>query len=267
MSVFMHTDYKAYLRERVRALPKKGYGEHRRIARHLGVSSTMISQVFTGQKDLSLELACELSEYLGHGESEERYFLLLVELARAGSKKLQEKFAKLVREQQENAQKISEHVRKDRELSGEDKAIYYSSWIYTATRNLTAIPNAWSMAKIAVHLQVPEPVVREVVEFLLARGLLQSKDGTYEPTINATHLGAESPLVVKHHQNWRLRGMMKMDLKSPQNTFYTGPLSLSRTDVERVRQILVDAIATINKLVVASDSETARCLNIDWFEF
>lgn len=108
------------------------------MAEHLAVSTTMISQVFNGDKNVSLEMAAELSAFFGFNAKEERYFFLLVELERAGSSRLKEKLKAQLTELRAEAQKIIERVARDKELTAEDKATYYSSWLYTGLRNLLA---------------------------------------------------------------------------------------------------------------------------------
>jgi uncharacterized protein (TIGR02147 family) len=267
MSVFNYSDYKKFVREWVEARPKSGRGEFRRMAQHLRVSSTMISQVFNGGKDLNLEMASELAEFLGLNEKEERFLFLLIDFARAGSHKLKSKLRKQIEEVQKEAQKVAERVAKHKELSNEEKAIYYSSWTYTGVRNLLAIEREWTLTEVAAQLKLPESQVREVIQFLTDHGLLQLEDGRYKILAKATHIGADSPLVVKHHQNWRIRGFQKMDLRDANHLYYTGPMSLSVEDSGAVRQKLLDLIQSVNRLVVDSPSETVRCLNLDWFEY
>src|SRR5476649_2027297 len=88
MRVFDFIDYKAFLRTRVESMPKHGRGQYQKIASHLNVHSTMISQVFGGDKNLSLEQACSLCEFLGLGDLETEFFVALVSRERAGSKSL-----------------------------------------------------------------------------------------------------------------------------------------------------------------------------------
>ncbi len=267
MSVFDHLSYKDFVRQWVESRPKRGHGEYRRMAKHLRISSTMISQVFHGDKDLNLETASELCEYFGLSRAEEDYFFMLVEFARAGSHKLKSKLKIKIVEMQKVAQKIEERVVKNKELTIEQKAIYYSSWTYTGVRNLLAIPQPWSLPEIAGYLQISESQVRSVLQFLVDVGLLALADGKYEVLSKATHLGSGNPLVVKHHQNWRIRGLQKMDTQESSNLFYTGPMSLSLDDSEKVSRMILDFIQQVNKLVVESPSETARCLNFDWFKY
>lgn len=267
MSIFSYLSYKAFVHAWVEVQPNRGRGVYRRMSEYLNVSTTMISQVFNGDKNVSLEMAAELSPFFGFNAKEERYFFLLVELERAGSKRLKDKLHAQVEELRAEAQKVIERVARDKELSAEDKATYYSSWLYTGIRNLVATPLAASTEQIAGRLQVPHNQVRSVLQFLIDRGLIRLKSGQYEVLAKATHLGADHPLVIKHHQNWRLRSMQKMDGRADQDLFYTGPMSLSAPDAERLRQLILDFIQSTNKIVVDSPSEAVRCLNIDWFEY
>jgi hypothetical protein len=46
---------------------------------------------------------------------------------------------------------------------------------------------------------------------------------------------------------------------------YTGQVSLSKEDFERIRETLSDALKDIMKTVKDSPADEVACLNIDWF--
>jgi uncharacterized protein (TIGR02147 family) len=94
MSIFDYTDYKAYVKDWLASQPRKGRGILRRMAEHLKMSSTMLSHVFQGDKHLSVEAVSDLVEFMGLGEDEFEYLLLLVLYGRAGSFNLQERLKK-----------------------------------------------------------------------------------------------------------------------------------------------------------------------------
>jgi uncharacterized protein (TIGR02147 family) len=267
LSIFDHSDYKKYFNAWVAALPKGGRGEYRRVSEALGVSTTMISQVFNGDKHLSLELASDLADYLMLSEVETNYLFLLVESARAGSFKLSEKLKKRINDARTEARKLEARVKAEKELSEETKSIFYSSWIYAAVRSLTALSDVNNVQTIADRLHLPRPQVQKVIEFLMLEGLVTEKAHKLEPGVRSTYLKASSPLVPKHHQNWRIAGFQKMVLSDTDNFFYTGPYSLSREVADKIRQELPSFVERIRKDVLPSESETVRCLNIDWFEF
>ena len=59
MVIFEFDSYKDYVKTHVESLPNGGRGEWGRIARAIGVNSTMVSQIFKGPKDLSIEQALD----------------------------------------------------------------------------------------------------------------------------------------------------------------------------------------------------------------
>jgi len=267
VNIFEFKDYKAYFNSWVETLPKGGRGEYRKLSQRLNVSTTMVSQVFRGDKHLSLELASDLCDYLNLSEQETDYFFLLVEYARAGSFGLQQKLLRRISIAQEAAQKLEARLKKDKELTEDTKAVFYSSWMHSAVRNLVAVPALSNVQAISERLHLPLPQVQKVLDFLLKEGLVVRDESRLVVGPRRTHLGAESPLAARHHQNWRTFGFQKMILSEPNNLFYTGPMSLSAEVAQMVRKELPAFIEKINKWVIPSPSEVTKCLNIDWFEF
>lgn len=267
VSIYDFTDFRAYLKAWLAARPKRGRGESRRWAQKLGVSSTMISQVMSGGKPLSLELALELIEALGLSEREGDYFLLLVELDRAGSARLQARARKRIQAAQALAREISHRIQRDHELSPETKAIYYSSWHYTGIRNLTAVPGHQDAESIAERLRLSRVAVAQAIDFLLAHGLLVSNKTGLIPGPAWTHLDARSPIVASHHRNWRLRACERTSAPTADDLFFTSPMSLSVEASAQIRKQVLALIEAAQKIAGPSDSEVVRCLNLDWFEY
>src|SRR5687767_8849270 len=88
MTVFEFNHYKDIVRHWVAQTPGGGHGQYRKISAALNAHTTTISQIFSGSKDLTLEQGYALTEYLGLSETECRYFILLLERERAGTRKL-----------------------------------------------------------------------------------------------------------------------------------------------------------------------------------
>jgi uncharacterized protein (TIGR02147 family) len=267
MSIFDYTDYKSFLREWLLARPKRGHGESRKMALHLGVSTTMISQVLNGPKDLSLELAMELGEYLSLTSIETEYFLALVEHSRAGSHKLKNQFYKKIKAMQEEAQKIKARVEKDKELSLEEKNMFYSNWLYSGLRNLIATEKFKTVDDLADKLKMPRYQVQKVLDFLIQTQLVVLDKNKLTYGFKSTHVGVDSPLVNSHHKNWRLRSMEVMAYKNEKDLFYTAPMSLSAKDAQKLRDQILAFIQELVKTVQKSDSEVVRCIGIDFFEY
>lgn len=267
MSVYDFLDYKLYFNNWVEKLPKKGHGEYRRLAQALNVSTTMISHVFKSDKHLSLEMACEMCEYLNLNEDETDYFLLLVEYQKAGSYKLQKRLKRQLESRREAARKLEYRLKSELTLSEEEKAVFYSSWMYSGVRLLTDIETFNDANSIAERLHLPRNQVQKVIDFLIKHQLCVFKEGKLKMGPARTHIGSANLLVTKHHQNWRLQAFQKMVQSDEDNLFYTAPMVVSQEVADKIRQELPTFIEQINKVVLKSSSEVTRCLNIDWFEY
>jgi uncharacterized protein (TIGR02147 family) len=267
VSVYDFKDYKEFFNKWVSSQPKNGHGEYRRVSIKLGISTTMVSQIFKGDKQLSLELSLELADYIGLNEEETDFFILLVEFAKAGSHKLQNKFLGQIKKRQEKVKKIENRIKKEFELSEEAKAIFYSSWIYSGVRLLTAVKGYQDASSIAKKLGLPRPVIQRVVDFLIQNRLVEVKKDLLVASDLSTHIGSSNMLVLKHHQNWRLQGFQKMNFNEESDLFYTGPTALSKEASQEIRNMILKFIESFRKTAGPSDSEETHCLNIDWFEY
>jgi hypothetical protein len=163
--------------------------------------------------------------------------------------------------------RISAQIPQSQILNDQKKALFYSNWHYSATRLLTSIPAYSSVGAIAERLRLPYKLVSEVVEFLLHTGLCVQKDGALEIGPSLTHLDADSPFVARHHANWRLKSLERHDhLDHDRELAYTGPMTLSRKDAQRVRSLALELVRNVVETAQPSSSEVLYCLNVDWFE-
>lgn len=199
---------------------------------------------------------------------ESDYLHLLVDLDRAGNHKYQEKLKRKIEDLQKQSRNIAKRVPHHIELNDEQKAIYYSSWLFAGIRNLTAIPNCNNVDEISKYLKIETSVAVRIIRFLLDNGLCKNDDNghfTYGPS--AIHINKDSPFVNKHHQNWRLQAIQHMENKNDDDLFFTSPMSLSHTAIDEIRKMLPTFIQNVIKISSNSTSELVACLNIDWFKY
>src|ERR1039457_5112175 len=83
--IFQFDSYQSYLKDYIKRLPKHGFGEAKKMAEHLKVSSTYMSQILSESKVLSLEQAISIAQYLVLNGIDADYFFYLVQKERAGS--------------------------------------------------------------------------------------------------------------------------------------------------------------------------------------
>lgn len=266
MAVFEYSDYKRFILSTLQKMPKEGYGQFKKMAEHLEVNSVIISQVFNGPRDLNSEQAVDLAAYFGLNAAETEYFVLLVQKARAGTVRLARHLQKRLDELKEQSKNLKTRLPQDQTLSEEAKAMFYSNWYFSGIRLLTSVPGYNDVDSIAEYFQLPRAIVKHAIDFLLQHGLCVEEKGKIKMGPKLTHLEAASPLVTRHHSNWRLRAMNKSGLLAKDEIMYSGPMSLSQEDMEWVRARIVDLLEEVVQRVKKSDSERVACLNIDWFD-
>lgn len=267
MRIYDFIDYKKYVNARLEMMPKQGRGEYARIAIAANANKATISQIFKGEKHLSPEQAIRVAQHFTLSPKETSFFLLLVNYQKAGSADLQQHLKNEIDHAIEINRELSERLPKTRELSPEERAVFYSSWMYSAVRVLSSIPPFHTKAEIAKRLRLPHPLLDQILETLLQTGLCVEKDGKILPGPQSTFLPAKSPLVSRHHGNWRIKAMERHpQLKGNEELAYTSPLSLSSADVLKIREILAKTIERVDEIVAPSDCERIFCLNVDWFE-
>jgi uncharacterized protein (TIGR02147 family) len=267
MNVLTFDNYKEYVQQRVRGMPHRGKGQFKKVADHLGIHTSLVSQIFNGPRNLTPEQACAMAGYLGLSPLESEYFVLLVQLERAGTDELRKLTqAQLARLRDQGRGASTAKGSSAESLTDRDRAIFYSSWYYSGVRLLTSIPEYDSLDAIASYLNLPQNLVRQVLEFLVSTGLCIETNGKFKIGPKHTLLEADSPLLSRHLQNWRIKAMEKIPRANSRELFYSVPQTLSVEDFPAVRETLVDALAKIKKIVDKSPEERLACLSIDWFE-
>jgi uncharacterized protein (TIGR02147 family) len=267
MRAFEFEDYRSFVQARIKAKPGRGHGEYRKMAEYLKVHTSLISQIFRGAKELNLEQATRLSEYLGLAELESEYFLGLVQLERAGSEALRTILRRQLRRLKEQAQQLSRRLPQDKRMSEEDKAIFYSNWYYSGVRILTSLTSCNSVETIAKRLGLPGQLVAGVVDFLVSRGLCVETKGKLEIGPSRIHLESSSPHVARHHTQWRLKTLERLPHLSEADLVFTAPLTVSSEDAAKIREKIMQLIEEVSKTVKDSEPTQFHCLNIDWVAF
>ena len=267
LSLYEFDSYREYLSAWIESQGARKHGMKLRISEALSVSSSLISQILKGLKTLTPDQTSELCHFIGFSETESDYFHLLVDFDRAASKRYRDILERKIRTLKLQSKQLGKRVPRSQELSDEQKAIYYSSWLYTGIRNLSAVPSFDQVDLIAKRLHLEPAVINRVVRFLIENGLCKEVSGRISYGTAATHVDKDSPFVNKHHQNWRFQAIQQMERKRDDDLFFTSPMSLSHAAFEEIRTLLPAVVQNIMKISGPSDSETVACLNIDWFAY
>lgn len=266
MNIFEFDRYKDFVLARIKAMPHQGRGQMGRMAAALGMHSTLASQVFRGDKNLTPEQAAKLCDFLGLNDLESSYFLGLVNLERAGNESLRKMISRELGELRRKSLHLASRLPRSTELSEEDQAVFYSNWYYSGIRLLTSIPAYQDLDSISEYFAIPKAKARKILDFLLSRGLCVENGRRVEMGPKRTYIPAESPLVSRHHMNWRLRAIEKHETLSEKEFAVSAPMSLSERDFQRIRDRLIESVREITQIASDSPPEKLACLNIDWFK-
>lgn len=263
--LFDFLDYREYLQYRLDNLG--GRGQRSALAKHIGSPVSHISQVLGGVSHLSLEQGESANEFLQHTEIESDFFLLLIQFTRAGSQSLKKRLATQIKHQLEKRLIIKNRIDVKDTISEKDQLVFYSSWIYQAIHILVTIPHYQTRQLIASRLGISTKKTTEVLEFLVSLGLVQEENGTFKASIKRIHLGSDSSLVTKHHTNWRLRALHSMEQEhNNENLHYSSVISISREDFIKIKNLNIQHIQKIKKIIKASPEEELYSFSIDCFK-
>ncbi len=268
MDIFSTENYKEFVRSHIKSLPNRGRGQLRKMALYLEIHPVIITQVFNGDRDLTLEQAAKLTKFLMLSTFEAEYFISLVELARAGNQELRNIVHARIGKLRQSSQNMATRVPKNISLSEEAKAIFYSAWYYSGSRLASGLEQNRDIDDVAKCIGMDRSKVAKAVEFLLENKLCVIKNGQISEGPQFTFLSGDSPYIAKHHTNWRVKGIQTLDRqKKDDELFYTFPMSLSTELAKKIRAQLVEVIQGVTKQIKNSELETLYCLNIDWFNF
>lgn len=265
MKVFEITDYRQIIREFIAIQPKKGRGMIKGLAEYMNVDASYVSQVLSKTRDFSDEQSILVTRFLGLNDLEVDYFLNLVKLDKAGSKILKDYHLEKLEDIRKNALNLKNRVNPSRILDDQDKATFYSSYLYSAIRLFTSLDQGKSLFDVIERFDISHDRANSILTFLAKTGLCDEKDGVYTMGSQHTHLSRGSPFLPKHHYNWRIKALQHSETITEEEIQFTGPVSLSKESFLKVRETLVQAIKGSLEEVKESESEDVACLLIDWF--
>lgn len=267
ISIFEAESYKSFVEQLIASMPRKGRGQFSKIAEHLGLHPTRVSQIFKGELHLTADQAQSLTKFFGLSALDSEYFVTLVLRDRAETKDLRALFEGQLERMQVKSRQIINRVPRDLVMTSEQKAEFYSSWFYSAIRLATSMEGTHDVNSLSEFFGMDRARVQQVLEFLLQTGLCVIKEGRIQMGAKTTHLEQTSPLVLRHHSNWRVRALNRHEALTESELAYTCPVSLHHEDMLAVREMLSQVIEKFLKRVTASEpADTLACLNVDWFK-
>jgi len=265
LSLFAFESYKEYLRARISA-EEYHWGLMTKLATAAGCQRPYLSRVLTGEPHLTPAQAFGLTRFWRLSEEEKEYFLGLLEIERAGSAEYREYWKRKTLDAKKRHENLSTLVSRKSAGSSEQDLTYYSAWYWTAIHILVSIPGFRTERSIAEKLNLPLTQVKLILQELESWGAVRKESNQWTFAAKEQHISKNSPLSVFHHMNWRQVAMTDAQRRMPDSIHYTVVQSLSVTDFERIKQMILDLIQKAAEIARPSQEEKLMCFTCDFFE-
>ncbi len=265
MNIFEHDNYRKIVQKWVYEQPKHGRGLYLKIAEYLGLDSSILSKILNGERELGIENAYLLADYMGLIPIEKEYFINLALLEKSSN----HKFKKYVREKvdgiKKESQNISRRIQNEKKMDELEQSKFYSTWLYSAIWLKCSIGKGLSFNELLNEFSIQPETLTNIIEFLLQSGLLKSIDGKFQMGPTTVFVGKDSPMLIRHHMNWRMKSLERASALDKTDLMFTAPLTCSHKDFEKIKTKITQLIQEVSATAQASESETLVYFGVDCF--
>ena len=263
-SLFETLEYRKIIRNWLKMQPRKGRGLLQKMSELLGIPASVFSLILSNQRELSADHAYLLAEYMGLLPLEKDYFITLVQIEKAHHHKyktfLKEKKETLLKE----SLNLAKRVAHEKTLNEKDQQEFYSSWLYSAIRLKCSVGEGLSIEAIKTQFHLKHERAIHITEFLLRSSLIVQENMRYKMGPQSTFIGRKSPMVGRHHSNWRLKAIEKSTEVSEKELMFTGPLTCSRKHAEIIREKMAQLLQEVSEIVRDSPAEDLFYVGLDF---
>lgn len=265
MRIWDFNQYKPFLIARLGGQQQRT-GLRKRLAAHIPVHTTFISQVLKGRAEFSLEQAEAVTEFLELTDDEAEYFILLILKDRAGTPPLKKRFERKIKLMRDERLNIQKRIGAEDAITERDREKFYSTHYFGAIHVLTGIPEFRSVERLSEALRLSKPRVQEMVDFCLKIGVLKQEKGELKPGSQHIHIGNQTELVLKHHKNWRQHTIQGLQFLDPDDLHYSACVSLTYADAFKVKESMLHNLKENVEIISRSAEETAYVLSFDFYK-
>lgn len=266
-SLFEFSNYQEFLVSQLGSKSSRS-GQKTLLAEKLNIKASYLSRVLNGDSDLTQEQALTTAQFFSLNGIEQEYFILLVNLQRAGTIELKNFYKHSLNKILNESQKIEKRIHEPQTLSKEDSLKYYSRWIYLAVHVAVSISNLKTLRAIADKFKLKLEETQDILDFLVQTNIISydTKTRSYAVGSTYTHIGNKSDLIYHHHYNWRIKSLEKIAQKDEQALHYSALFSLSKDDALKLKNNFLELIKNHIEIIKPSKEEVLYCQVIDFFE-
>lgn len=265
MDIYGLKDYRSVIRHWLEN--EAGRGGQRRLSEAGGCQPSYLSQVLSGAAEITLDQAYGMGFAMDLDPDSSEFFLLLVQRDRAASKLFREHLSRRIDAVIKKKSQLSERFNPGRILSGDEQARYYASWHYSAIHTLTAVPEFQTIKALEKRLRLSAEVIERAVHDLENMAIVRRDGVRVIALARDVHASSSSALNFGYHAIWRAVANQRMqEMPVGRNTHYTALYGLSRSDVQKLKSMMLEFIQKTREVVGPSAEETVAVMACDLFE-
>ncbi len=262
--IYSYTDYKKYLNDIVEQNQHvRSYKSQ--LADAAGCQRSFMSQVLNSHIHLTPDHAVGLAAFWKLGADTTEFFLEMVHYGRAVTPALRMHLLKRLKQMVNRQRDAMAEVESPVLTEIEHQSIYYSNWHWSALHILSQVKGSGDEKSLSERLHLPLNTVQHALTVLQTMGLVVRKKESWVATQTNVHAPVNSIHSWLHHASWRQRANEIMRRESEGAIHFTGVYSLSRADMERIGDLVLELVEAANKIVGPSHEEDVACLCLDWF--
>lgn len=266
ITVFSYSDYREYIEMK---LKNKGFGRggKARLAKFLSCQPSFVSQVLKNKSSFNLEQGFKLNSFFQHNPLAKEYFMVLIELDRAGTLELRNYFEEKRLQLIEKSKLIENQMSYD-QLSEPEAIAYYSNWNHILIRNLIDIPEYKKTENLKKKLKLSDQDFEDALKFLVDKKLVyQDSTGKLQQGHTRLHVKKNSPIAKFGNITTRLQTIKLLEKPNYNSINYSSNMTIQKTQFEEFKKKLVTLIADLNDhLEKDSNANMMATLVIDFME-
>jgi hypothetical protein len=269
-SLFDFKDYKTYLAY-VLGL-KNIKGVRQKLAKEIDCHISLISQVLNGDQDFSLEQALGTSIFFQHTTLEQRYFILLVQIQKAGTQELRFFFAKKIDMLLVKTCRAQNQTRIAHYMPTIEEYQFFSSWYYQAIYKLISSEKYKTIDDISARLTLAPDLVKEALGYLVKKQHVIESNNKYSSKLDKVFqpIHKNSAIYQNFSRSWRTKVLNSIDYKDNKKIdyHYTVIENYSLENSKIIKDYYYEALREIKYMIknTTYSNDEVYCINLDFFE-
>ncbi|MBF0360888.1 MAG: TIGR02147 family protein [Oligoflexia bacterium] len=264
INIFSFEDYIDVIRSMI--LHNKGErGYQAKLAKAARCNRSYLSQVLNGHVNLTPDHGAGIADFWHCSDDEMEYFILLINLARAATPRLKSTIKRRLMLLIERNSNLHSGFKTSQGLSDEDAVDYYSAWYYSAIHVIIGIPEYRTEKSIAERLGLNIEIVRSVLNRLMRMNVVTKEGHEWKVLKFDLHLQRLSALKGIGHANWRQKTALRLQEDWQKGFHYSGVHSLSVSDAQKIKDIIIEAITRSREIIAPSNEEDIYCFLCDFY--